>query len=148
MSSTPNPINRDRSHGLGQCQNLRSSGLEILRSRSSPAYRNSMSESQAEVKFPNRSDSGASIINMVSIGAVATFIAAREEFSHFRSTPFRSQVFGQPRDKSCTAFRSVNSTSVNPFGSRDFSAPVFASGSSYARVHGFVARLWRNSNFR
>lgn len=74
MSSTPNPINRDRSHGLGQYQNLRSSGLEIFRSRSSPAYRNSMSESQAEVKFPNRSDSGASIINMVSIEAGATFI--------------------------------------------------------------------------
>lgn len=62
----------------------------------------------------NPSDSGAGIIIMVSIGAGATFIAAREEFSHFRSTPFRSRVFSQPRDKSCAVFRSVSLTSVNP----------------------------------
>lgn len=73
----------------------------------------------------NPSDSGAGIIIMVSIGAGATFIAAREEFSHFRSTPFCSRGFIQPRDKSCTVFRSVISTSVNPFGSRDFSVSVF-----------------------
>ena len=29
-----------------------------------------------------------------------------------------------------------------------FSFPFSASGSSYTRVHGFVARLWWNSNFR
>lgn len=73
----------------------------------------------------NRSSGQYNILKAEGSDAGIIFVAAREELSQFRSTPFCSRGFIQPHDKSCTAFRSVSPTSVNPFGSREFSTYIF-----------------------
>lgn len=94
----------------------------------------------------NQSDSGANIINMVSIGAGATFYKARDRsfltFGQLHSVAgflvsraIRvAQLFGRS-----TQLRSIRSDrEIFPF-------PFSASGSSYTRVHGIVANILINS---
>lgn len=80
-------------------------------------------------------------------GAGIIFMAAREEFSQIRSTPYCSRCLFYARDIELHSFLAQDSNPRPASARRVFSSQLSGRGPSCARVYGIAAALWNKLNF-